>query len=44
MRRQWNFLVNRLEYLEEAMTLCGAYSANKIEEVVDAINCLQYYI
>ena len=32
------FQVNKLEYLEEAMTLYGTYSATSIEEIVNAIN------
>ena len=39
MRRQQNLQVNRLEYLEKAMTLYGMYSDKSIEEMVDAINC-----
>ena len=37
MRRQQNFQVNSLEYLGEAMTLYGTYSADSIEEIVDPI-------
>ena len=38
MRRQQNFSVNSLEYLEEAMSSYGTYSANSIKEIMDAIN------
>ena len=40
MRKQQNFQFNGLEYLEEAMTLYGIYSANSMDEKVDAINHL----
>ena len=40
MGKQQKFQVNRLEYLEEAVTLYGTYSANNTGEVVDAINHL----
>ena len=35
-----NFQVNRLEYLEETMTLYVNYSVNSIDGIVDAINQL----
>ena len=38
MSRQQKFQVNQLEYLEEVMTLYGTYSADSIEEIIDAIN------
>ena len=38
LRWKQNFQVNWLEYLKEAMTLYGTYSAISIEEIVDAIN------
>ena len=41
IRNLHNFQVNRLEYLEEAMTQYGIYSANSIDKIVDAINQLQ---
>ena len=40
MRRQENFQGNRLDLLEEAITLYGTYSTNSMEEIVDAINHL----
>ena len=40
MRKQQDFHVNSLEYLEEVMTLHGTYSANSIDKIVDAINHL----
>ena len=40
IRRQQNFQVNRLEYLEVVMPLYGTYSADSIKEIVDAINHL----
>ena len=38
MRRYQNFQVNQLEYLEEAMTLYGTYSADSIKEIIGVIN------
>ena len=40
LRNQQNFQMNRLEYLEEAMTLKGIYNTNIIDKIVDAINQL----
>ena len=40
MRKQQNFWVNKLKYLEEAVTLKSTYSANRIDEIVDAISQL----
>ena len=40
IRNQQNFEVNRLEYLEKAITLYGTYCASSIDEIVDAINQL----
>ena len=40
MRKQQNMGVNRLEYIEEAMKLCGTYNMNSIDEIIITINQL----
>ena len=40
IRKHQNFQVNRLEYLEEALTLYDMYSTNSIGEIVDNVNHL----
>ena len=40
MRKGQNFQINSLDYLEDSMTLYGTYSAQRIEEILDAINYL----
>ena len=40
IQNEQNFKVNRLEYLEGAMTLYDTYSAGSIDEIVDSVRQL----